>query len=288
MEMIRLVQNFAVWVFASAMKDPVPKAPVRGLRVALLTTIVPAKEPLEIVEQTLIAMRKVEYDGQVDVWILDEGDDDRVKAMAARLGVHHFSRKGRPEYNQAHGEFRAKTKSGNHNSWRAEHEHEYHVVAQMDPDHVPYTWFLKRILGYFRDPDVGFVVAPQVYGNMHENWITRGPRSSSSCSPVSSSAAATAWTPRSYRYQPCLPARGLEADRWLPGLDHRRSPDQHAAAGHVQPRDRQPVEGRVHPGRAGRGARPRHVVGLLQPAEALGLRHLGDPNCQRRCAPESG
>ncbi|WP_326846767.1 glycosyltransferase family 2 protein [Streptomyces kaniharaensis] len=173
-EVIRLVQNLAVWVFAFRAKDPVPVTPPPGLKVAVLTTIVPSKEPIEIVERTLRAMLRIEYDGQIDVWILDEGDDDRVKEMAARLGVHHFSRKGRPEYNQAEGEFRAKTKSGNHNSWRAEHEHGYDVVAQMDPDHVPLPCFLERTLGYFHDPDVAFVVAPQVYGNMYDNWVAHG------------------------------------------------------------------------------------------------------------------
>jgi cellulose synthase (UDP-forming) len=173
-ESIRLVQNFAVWVFASAMKDPVPKASPRGLRVAMLTTIVPSREPISVVERTLRAMRAVRYRGQVDVWILDEGDDPAVKAMAERLGVHHFSRKGIPRYNQARGAFRAKTKSGNHNAWRACHEHRYDVVAQMDPDHVPLPCFLERTIGYFRDPDVAFVVAPQVYGNMYENWVAHG------------------------------------------------------------------------------------------------------------------
>ncbi len=173
-ELVRLVQSVAVWVFAFRAKDPVPVEPPSGLRVAVLTTIVPAKEPIDIVERTLRAMKEIEYDGQVDVWILDEGDDDAVKEMAARIGVHHFSRKGRPEYNQAEGEFRAKTKSGNHNSWRAEHESKYDVVAQMDPDHVPLTCFLQRTLGYFRDPDVAFVVAPQVYGNMYDNWVAHG------------------------------------------------------------------------------------------------------------------
>ena len=72
------------------------------------------------------------------------------------------------------GQFRARTKAGNHNAWRAEHEHDYDVVAQMDPDHVPLPYFLERTLGYFRDPDVAFVVAPQVYGNMYDNWIAHG------------------------------------------------------------------------------------------------------------------
>ena len=173
-ELIRLVQNFAVWVFASKAANPVPKAPQAGLRVAMLTTIVPAKEPLHVAERTLRAMLAVRYRGRVDVWILDEGNDPRVKEMARRLGVLHFSRKGIPEFNQPSGQFRARTKSGNHNAWRYQFERYYDVVAQMDPDHAPLPCFLKRTLGYFRDPDVAFVVAPQVYGNMYENWVAHG------------------------------------------------------------------------------------------------------------------
>ncbi|MFG3581300.1 glycosyltransferase family 2 protein [Micromonospora chersina] len=173
-ELIRLAQNVVVWVFAFHARDPVPVDPPVGLRVALLTTIVPSKEPLDVAERTLRRLRQLVYCGQVDVWILDEGDDPAVKEMAARLGVHHFSRKGRPEYNQPGGEFRARTKSGNHNAWRAEHENRYDVVANVDPDHVPLPNFLERTLGYFRDPDVAFVVTPQVYGNMHQNFVAHG------------------------------------------------------------------------------------------------------------------
>src|SRR5262245_40397551 len=173
-ELIRLLQNAAIWVYAFHAKDPVPVDPPIGWRVAMLTTIVPGKEPLDVVERTLRRMRRVVYCGTVDVWILDEGDDPEVKQMAKRLGVRHFSRKGRPQYNQPGGEFRARSKAGNHNAWRAMHEHDYDIVAQMDPDHVPLPSFLERTLGYFRDPDVAFVVAPQVYGNMYDNWIAHG------------------------------------------------------------------------------------------------------------------
>jgi cellulose synthase/poly-beta-1,6-N-acetylglucosamine synthase-like glycosyltransferase len=173
-EAIRLLQNFAVWVYAFNAKDPVPVDPPIGWRVALLTTIVPGKEPIDMVERTLRRMRQIAYCGHVDVWILDEGDDPQVKAMAHRLGVRHFTRRHRPEYNQPEGQYRARSKAGNHNAWRAEHEHRYDVVAQMDPDHVPLPCFLERTLGYFRDPDVAFVVAPQVYGNMYDNWIAHG------------------------------------------------------------------------------------------------------------------
>ncbi|MET7468079.1 glycosyltransferase family 2 protein [Micromonospora sp. NPDC005222] len=173
-ELIRLAQNVVVWVFAFHARDPVPVDPPVGLRVALLTTIVPSKEPIEVAERTLRRLREIVYCGHVDVWILDEGDDPAVRAMAARLGVRHFTRKGRPEYNRPGGEFRARTKSGNHNAWRAEHEHRYDVVANVDPDHVPLPNLLERTLGYFRDPDVAFVVTPQVYGNMHQNFVAHG------------------------------------------------------------------------------------------------------------------
>ena len=173
-ELIRLAQNVVVWVFAYHARDPVPVDPPVGLRVALLTTIVPSKEPIEVAERTLRRLREIVYCGHVDVWILDEGDDPAVRAMAARLGVRHFTRKGRPEYNRPGGEFRARTKSGNHNAWRAEHEHRYDVVANVDPDHVPLPNFLERTLGYFRDPDVAFVATPQVYGNMHQNFVAHG------------------------------------------------------------------------------------------------------------------
>ncbi|HET7475298.1 MAG TPA: glycosyltransferase family 2 protein [Dermatophilaceae bacterium] len=173
-EVIRLAQGAALWLFSTRAKDPVPLVPQPGLRVALLTTIVPNKEPLEMILGTLHAMKQVRYDGQVDVWLLDEGGDPVVAAECAVIGVNHFSRKGIAEYNTKSGQFKARTKAGNHNAWRAEHEQAYDVVAQMDPDHVPAPEFLERTLGYFSDPDVGFVVAPQVYGNLRESWIAKG------------------------------------------------------------------------------------------------------------------
>ena len=173
-ELVRIGQSLSVCVLGLNAKDPVPVRPEPGLRVAFLTTIVPSKEPLSIVAATLARMKEVTHDGTLDVWILDEGDDPAVKVAAAQLGVRHFSRKGRPEYNTETGAYRAKTKCGNHNAWRAEHEHEYDVVAQLDPDHVPFDFFFERTLGYFRDPDVGFVVAPQVYGNPHESFVSYG------------------------------------------------------------------------------------------------------------------
>jgi cellulose synthase (UDP-forming) len=174
---LQLIAGFrtavTTWFLANA-QDPIPMRPQPGLRVAVLTTIVPGKEPLELVIATLRAMTRIRHDGRRDVWLLDEGDSPEVRERCAELGVRHFSRKGVERWNQPSGPFKARTKHGNHNSWREQHAADYDVVAQMDPDHVPFPHFLERTLGYFADPDLGFVVAPQVYGNMDESFVARG------------------------------------------------------------------------------------------------------------------
>ncbi|MGZ4647587.1 MAG: glycosyltransferase family 2 protein [Blastococcus sp.] len=174
LQLVSALRTWTISFHAGRARDPIPMTPRPGLRVAVLTTIVPGKEPLELVMATVRAMQRIRHDGLLDVWLLDEGDDPEVRRRCAEIGVRHFSRKGRPEWNQPSGPFRARTKHGNHNSWRAVHELDYDVVAQMDPDHVPFPNFLERTLGYFSDPDVAFVVAPQVYGNLQESFVARG------------------------------------------------------------------------------------------------------------------
>jgi len=176
LQLIALAQTASVLHFASRARDPIPMLPQRGLRVAMLTTIVPSKEPWEVAERTLLAMKRQRHDGVLDVWVLDEENDPVIAARCAQLGIGHFSRRGVPEWNEAEGPFRAKTKHGNHNAWRQLHEHDYDLVSQMDPDHCPLDTndFLLRTVGYFNDPDVAFVVCPQVYDNQSAGFIAKG------------------------------------------------------------------------------------------------------------------
>ena len=184
-ELFRLVNVVTLCLATLWARDPQPIVPDAGLRVAFLTTIVPGKEPVEMVERTLLAARAVRHAGQsprdgsqvpgqgaYDVWLLDEGDDPDVKAMCARIGVRHFSRKGVERYNQPSGGFKARTKHGNYNAWVDRHGDGYDVFVSVDPDHVPLPNFCERLLGYFHDADVAFVVGPQIYGN-YDNVVTR-------------------------------------------------------------------------------------------------------------------
>ncbi|MEU6117996.1 cellulose synthase catalytic subunit [Streptomyces sp. NPDC047117] len=157
-------------------RDPIPVIPESGTRVAFLTSFVPGKEPLEMVTKTLEAAVRVRHRGLLHVWLLDEGDDPAVREVCARLGVHHFTRHGIPEWNRAKGPHRARTKHGNYNAWLQAHGDDYDFFASVDTDHVPLPNYLERMLGYFRDPDVGFVIGPQVYGN-YDTFVTKAAES---------------------------------------------------------------------------------------------------------------
>lgn len=168
----QIMNEILSWDLALSMRHPVPVMPEPGRRVALLTAFVPGKEPLDMLEKTLMAMVAVRYPH--DTWLLDEGDDDDAKQLCRALGVRHFTRKGRPEFNQPSGTYAARTKSGNYNAWFAEHGSRYEFIAQHDMDFVPLPEYLEETLGYFRDPNVAFVGTPQIYGNDVESWIARG------------------------------------------------------------------------------------------------------------------
>ncbi|MDO8624147.1 MAG: glycosyltransferase family 2 protein [bacterium] len=168
-----IIMEIFSWYIAAHIKRPEPPpVPEGGLKVAYLTAFVPGAEPYDVLERTLTAMAGVDYPH--DTWLLDEGDDEGAKAICAAHGVKHYSRKGKDHLNTSVGKFKKKTKEGNYNAWLHHYDHEYDIVAQHDVDFIPRKDYLMRTLGYFKDSDVAFVGAPQVYGNRSESWIARG------------------------------------------------------------------------------------------------------------------
>lgn len=155
------------------MRRPLPLRPVPGLRVAVATTFVPGGESLDMLEETLTAMVALRYPHEN--WLLDEGDLPEVKQLCARLGIHHFSRKHRPEYHTPSGEFEKRSKHGNYNAWLRETGYgRYDVLVNFDTDHVPRAEFLDEVLGYFRDEKVAYVQVAQSYYNKQASFIARG------------------------------------------------------------------------------------------------------------------
>ncbi len=169
----RLFMDAFSWIVAWGMRrEDTPPRPEPGLRVAFITTFVPSSEPLDMLRTTLPAMLAVDYPH--DTWVLDEGGVDEVRELCDELGVHYFSRSGVRRYNLVAGPYTAKTKGGNHNAWYDSVADDYDIVAQIDTDFIPRHDFLTRTLGHFRDPRIGFVGTPQVYGNGDESFVARG------------------------------------------------------------------------------------------------------------------
>jgi cellulose synthase (UDP-forming) len=161
------------WMLLPSMRRPLPVPARPGYRVGVATTFVAGSEPLEMLEETLEAL--VELRLPHDTWVLDEADDDRVRALCTRLGASHFTRKHLPRYQQESGSFRARTKHGNYNAWLEEVGYErYDIILGFDPDHVPEPDYLEGVLGYFEDAGIGYVQAAQVYYNQSASFIARG------------------------------------------------------------------------------------------------------------------
>ena len=161
------------WFALPLMRRPRPRRASAGWRVGVATSFVPGAEPIEMLAATLRALVDMEYPH--DTWVLDEGDDEEVASLCRSLGARHFSRKSVSRYQAPSGRFQQRTKHGNYNAWLDEAGFaNYDIVVAFDPDHVPAPQFLTRVLGYFDDPEVGYVQAPQVYYNQSASFIARG------------------------------------------------------------------------------------------------------------------
>ena len=177
MEILKMVNVWSLGHATFRARYPIPVEAKDSLRVAFITTIVPSSEPFADVMPTLEAAQRIEYSRPIDVWLLDEGNDPLIIAQCRKMGINHFSRLDIPAYNQPIGPFRARSKGGNLNAWVAEHGADYDIIMGVDPDHRPLPNFAQRILGYFHDPTVAYVVGPQVYANVTENIVVRGAES---------------------------------------------------------------------------------------------------------------
>ncbi len=144
-----------------------------GLRVAAVTTFVPQSEAIEMLERTVASLTAMAYDH--DTWVLDEGDEPRVRELCGRLGARHFSRKGNGQFQSESGRFQRRTKHGNYNAWLESVGFEqYDFIANFDPDHIPQPEFLDVTLGHFDDPQLGYVQAAQAYYNQDASFVARG------------------------------------------------------------------------------------------------------------------
>lgn len=131
------------------------------------------------------------------------------------------------------------------------HGDDYDFFASVDTDHVPLPDFLERMLGYLRDPDVAFVVGPQVYGN-YTGLVTKAAESQQFLFHALIQRLKQP-LPRAHvrRHEQRRQDLRAQADRRPVRLRHRGHGHRLRAAPQEEPADRSPLALRLHPRRPG-------------------------------------
>src|SRR5262249_32313505 len=150
------VQIYCAWYLYLRIDAPAPIAPQAGLTVDVFVPVY--DEPYELVARSLAAAIAIRYPHRT--YLLDDARDPRFATLAGSLGAGYLTRLGN-----------AHAKAGNVNAALARTAGEF--VAILDVDHVPAPDFLGAVLGYFRDPSVGFVQSGLAFHNHYESIVAR-------------------------------------------------------------------------------------------------------------------
>jgi cellulose synthase (UDP-forming) len=154
-ELFNVAQAFGFWWTCINERVRPRRPPTR--RVAVDVFVPVYKEPVDIVDLTVAAARGLRG-AEVRVWVLDDGNDDDMRDLAARHGVGYIRR---DEHTGA--------KAGNINNALSVTDAPF--ICVFDSDHVADPAFLEATLGYMEDDGVAFVQTPQYYANVESSRI---------------------------------------------------------------------------------------------------------------------
>jgi cellulose synthase (UDP-forming) len=122
-------------------------------------------EPIEVLHNTWTHVYNMmnTYHGVVTPYVLDDGANPELKAMAADFGFRYGTRPNRGWFKKAGNlQFGFKYSHGDH-------------ILILDADFCPRPDMLDELLPYMDDPKVGIVQSPQYFRILDEqNWIERG------------------------------------------------------------------------------------------------------------------
>ena len=151
-----ILQALFVWFVYLRFRPRAPAPARSGLRVDVYVTA--CREPAPLVERALRGALIIRYPHAT--WLLDDGRDPELRELATRLGVGYLTRDGNQDL-----------KAGNVNAALPRTTGDF--IAIFDVDHVPDPDFLHRTLGYFADPEVGFVQARVTFSNAEDGLVAR-------------------------------------------------------------------------------------------------------------------
>lgn len=156
-----------VFNLGSRAENPAADAPEPGpgTEPAVAIIVAARHEPREVLEETIITFRNVEYPAKT-IYFLDDSSDqaykDEADALAREHGIKIFRREER------HG-----AKAGIVNDFLRTMPEKY--LAIFDADQNPMPDFLKEIVPILEaDPRLAFVQTPQFYTNIGESPVAKG------------------------------------------------------------------------------------------------------------------
>lgn len=121
-------------------------------------------EPVQVVEKTLAGATSIDY-LNYRVHILNDG---YVANKENWLEIEELAKKYKA--NVITRKIPGGAKAGNINHGLKQTSAPY--IAFFDADHIPRKDFLIKTLGYFKDPEMGFVQTPHYYRNKNQNHLT--------------------------------------------------------------------------------------------------------------------
>ncbi|GAA4684701.1 glycosyltransferase family 2 protein [Frondihabitans cladoniiphilus] len=120
-------------------------------------------EPMAVLRNTFTHVSRLDWPGQLDVWVMDDADKPEVEVLAAEFGFHYRVREDRGYMKKA----------GNLASAFGVTAGDFIVI--FDADFVPRTDFLFHTIPYMDDEQIAIVQTPQFFETRGEsmNWIER-------------------------------------------------------------------------------------------------------------------
>lgn len=123
-------------------------------------------EPFELVQDTLDRLLKLDY--PADRMVIQVADDstrpecsEPLRAYCAQKGIGYFRREGRAGY-----------KAGALNMLLEKTPTDCNLLAVIDADYQVEPEYLRETVGFFVDPDLGWLQTPQDYRNRHQSFLT--------------------------------------------------------------------------------------------------------------------
>jgi cellulose synthase (UDP-forming) len=150
-------QILAIWFLYLVARDPEEK-PLASPNLRVDVFVTSCGEPYEMIANTLAAACGLR--GKHTTWLLDDGQDPKLAALAESLGAGYLTRSNKDN-----------AKAGNLNA--ALERTTGDIVVIFDIDHVPRPDFLERCLGLFSDPKMGFVQVMLTFSNAQESWVAQ-------------------------------------------------------------------------------------------------------------------